>query len=103
MEVYKFKYESCSQKVRGKSQVGAVGPRNLEVIIEPNDKSNESQVIIRTGITGRESIYKNLLDRFFTKYPVSIQMVVNDFGNTPGIVELRILEALEGIRDVAER
>ena len=100
MELYEFEYENCNKKVYKRSHTGVVGPKNLEVTIEPNNESNVSKVIIRTGIMGKKDIYKNIINRFFKKYPVSINMKINDFGNTPGIIELRILEALEESKDV---
>ncbi|MEY8000578.1 hypothetical protein AB8U03_10285 [Clostridium sp. Mt-5] len=102
MEVYEFEYENCNEKVYKKSHTGVVGPKNLEVIIEPNNKDNVSKVTIRTGIVGEKNIYKNIMNRFFKKHPVSVDMKINDSGNTPGIIEFRILEALEESKDVIE-
>jgi malonate decarboxylase delta subunit len=36
-----------------------------------------------------------VLDRFFTRYDGAAQIEINDFGATPGVVALRLAEAIE--------
>ncbi|MGC2924887.1 malonate decarboxylase acyl carrier protein, partial [Enterococcus faecium] len=34
-------------------------------------------------------VWNNVLTRFFDRYPISPDIVINDFGATPGVVYLR--------------
>jgi malonate decarboxylase delta subunit len=36
-----------------------------------------------------------VLDRFFTRYDGAARIEINDFGATPGVVALRLAEAVE--------
>jgi malonate decarboxylase delta subunit len=54
-----------------------------------------AHVIVRTSVDGYSHIWKSVLDRFFTRYDGAAQIEINDFGATPGVVALRLAEAIE--------
>ncbi len=80
-----------------RAHVGVVGSGDLEVLLEPS--SNEiATVQICTSVDGYGNIWKAVLDRFFAKYSVQSVIEINDFGATPGMVALRLEQALEQSR-----
>ncbi|MEW9503174.1 malonate decarboxylase subunit delta [Jeotgalibacillus marinus] len=76
--------------------VGVVGSGDLEILIEPTDQSH-TEVTIRTGVTGYKNTWKSVVQRFFTQHDVAAKVKINDFGATPGVVKLRLEQALEVI------
>src|SRR5206468_170014 len=54
-----------------------------------------AHVVVRTSVDGYSHIWKSVLDRFFTRYDGAAQIEINDFGATPGVVALRLAEAVE--------
>jgi malonate decarboxylase delta subunit len=42
-----------------------------------------------------------VLDRFFSRYDGAARLELNDFGATPGVVMLRLAEAVEASEGVA--
>jgi malonate decarboxylase delta subunit len=52
-------------------------------------------VVIRTSVDGYGHVWKSVLDRFFQRYDGAAKIELNDFGATPGIVMLRLNEAVE--------
>lgn len=66
----------------------------MEILIEPSS-DRQAHVYLRTSVEGFESTWKAVFDKFFylNKFVVSIH--VNDFGATPGVVSLRLAQALE--------
>jgi len=51
--------------------------------------------VIRTSVDGYEHVWKSVLDRFFSRYDGAARLELNDFGATPGVVMLRLAEAVE--------
>lgn len=80
------------EKVAGRAHVGVVGSGDLEVLMQPAD---ETTVAIRTSVDGFEKIWRATLERFFARNPVTARVEINDFGATPGVVSLRLAQALE--------
>ncbi|MGO4890460.1 malonate decarboxylase subunit delta [Anaerobacillus sp. MEB173] len=74
--------------------VGVVGSGDLEIIMEPSN-CLESEVIVRTGINGFKETWEAVLHRFFTKHGIAAHVKINDFGATPGVVTIRLEQALE--------
>jgi malonate decarboxylase delta subunit len=75
--------------------VGCVSSGDLEVMIEPNT-NNQLEVTIQTAATGNEIRWHQIFDRLETvkKLP-AMKMDIHDFSATPGVVRLRIEQALE--------
>ena len=60
-----------------------------------NANALTAHVVVRTSVDGYSHIWKSVLDRFFTRYDGAAQIEINDFGATPGVVALRLAEAVE--------
>lgn len=78
-------------RLERRAHVGVVGSGDLEVLVEP---SNETVVSVRTSVDGFQSIWRATLERFFARHPVAAKIEINDFGATPGVVSLRLAQAL---------
>lgn len=74
--------------------VGVVGSGDLEIMMEPSGDS-QTQVTIRTGITGFKNNWEAIIERFFRQHDIAAKIKINDFGATPGVVKLRLEQALE--------
>ena len=68
--------------------------RGLEVLLSPSSGTG-AEVVIRTSVAGYSHIWKSVLDRFFSRYDGAALIELNDFGATPGVVMLRLAEAVE--------
>ncbi|HWX12343.1 MAG TPA: malonate decarboxylase subunit delta [Trinickia sp.] len=93
MEHLTFDY-SAQRAVKARSHVGVVGSGDLEVLLSPND-TMAARVVVNTSVDGYSHIWKSVLDRFFTRYDGAAAIEINDFGATPGVVALRLAEAIE--------
>lgn len=93
METMKFSYEA-EKTVARHAHVGVVGSGDLEILLEPS-KELIACIVIRTGFNGYKEIWKNILDRFFMENKVAVNLTINDFGATPGMVALRLRQVLE--------
>jgi len=82
------------RNVNKKAHVGVVGSGDLEVLLEPGEGEGAS-VFIRTSVDGFRDTWKAVLDRFFAKYDGAVRIQINDAGATPGIVYLRLEQAVE--------
>jgi malonate decarboxylase delta subunit len=71
-----------------------VGSGDLEVLLSPSQNAN-AEVVIRTSVDGYGHVWKSVLDRFFQRYDGAAKIELNDFGATPGVVMLRLNEAVE--------
>ena len=80
--------------VKRSAFAGVVGSGNLEILMEPG-KSGRAEVEITTSLEGNGEIWKYILERVFEEHPVCVHVEINDFGATPGVVQLRLLQVLE--------
>lgn len=94
MESFKLSF-SGKTPVAARAHVGVVGSGDLEVLLEP---AAETTVLVRTSVDGFEAIWRATLERFFTRHPIAARIEINDFGATPGVVSLRLAQALERTR-----
>lgn len=97
MEQLAYQYQT-SQPINKRVHVGVVGSGDLEILMFPTKKS-ESTVKVCTGSDGFDEVWGNVLTRFFDRYPISADIVINDFGATPGVVYLRLTQAMEELAD----
>lgn len=97
MEKLNFKYPA-SKFLQTQAHIGVVGSGDLEIVIEPSDRGF-AEVTVRTGTTGFNETWKRVLERFFAQNDVSASILINDFGATPGVVSLRLAQALEVAHD----
>jgi malonate decarboxylase delta subunit len=93
MEHLTFDYPA-QRAVTHHVHVGVVGSGDLEVLLSPSP-SMMAHVVVRTSVDGYGPIWKHVLDRFFSRYDGAAQIEINDFGATPGVVALRLAEAVE--------
>jgi malonate decarboxylase acyl carrier protein len=54
-----------------------------------------AHVTVRTSVDGFAQIWKRVMDRFFSRYQGAAAIEINDFGATPGMVTLRLEQAVE--------
>lgn len=95
MEQLEF-YFAGKKPIKQKSQVGVVGSGNLEVLFEPmNEATDKSKVLVTTKFDGNGPIWEAILQRFFEQTECLATIEINDFGATPGVVNLRLLQGLE--------
>ncbi|BBU27863.1 malonate decarboxylase acyl carrier protein [Burkholderia sp. THE68] len=93
MENMRYEYPA-KRPVTRRAHVGVVGSGDLEVLLSPSPGAN-AEVVIRTSVDGYGHVWKSVLDRFFQRYDGAAKIELNDFGATPGIVMLRLNEAVE--------
>ena len=93
MEKLTFSYKA-SKRVRNRAHVGVAGSGDLEVLMEPS-REDLALVIVRTSVDGFGETWKALLDRFFATYEAAVSVEINDFGAKPGVVSLRLAQAME--------
>ena len=56
-------------------------------------------VRVRTSVDGFDTVWHDVLERFFTRTPLAGRWELNDFGATPGVVKLRLRQAAEAAED----
>ncbi|GIP31674.1 malonate decarboxylase subunit delta [Paenibacillus sp. J2TS4] len=93
METLNFSYPA-TQPVSQRAYVGVVGSGDLEILLEPSCEQR-AVVNVRTRFDGYGDVWKNILDRFFTAHDIAATIEINDFGATPGMVSMRLFQALE--------
>jgi malonate decarboxylase delta subunit len=96
MERLSFTYPA-RQRLTRRAHVGVVGSGDLEVLLEPSSDP-QAHVSITTSVDGFGAVWKNVLDRFFTRFDGAAVIEINDFGATPGVVMLRLEQAAEALR-----
>jgi malonate decarboxylase delta subunit len=93
MEKMTFEYQA-SRSVKHRAHVGVVGSGDLEVLLVPSEDQS-AHVSIRTSVDGFQETWKAVLDRFFHRYQQAANIEINDSGATPGMVMLRLAQAVE--------
>jgi malonate decarboxylase delta subunit len=93
MRTYNFDFPG-DRPATQRAHVGVVGSGDLEVLVVPGPTQSAS-VRIRTSVDGFDDIWRNVLGRFFARYGLTGSIEINDFGATPGVVSIRLLQALD--------
>ena len=96
MERLSFTYPAHESLTR-RAHVGVVGSGDLEVLLEPSS-GPQAHVSVTTSVDGFAAVWKNVLDRFFSRFHGAALIEINDFGATPGVVMLRLEQAAEALR-----
>jgi malonate decarboxylase delta subunit len=96
MEQMSFTYPA-RQLLKQRVHVGVVGSGDLEVLLEPSP-DGQAHVEVSTSVDGFSGVWKNVLDRFFSRFEGAARIEINDFGATPGVVMLRLEQAAERLR-----
>ncbi|GGZ91020.1 malonate decarboxylase acyl carrier protein [Ignatzschineria ureiclastica] len=97
MEQLRFKYQG-HEAINNRAHVGVVGSGDLEVLFEPIE-GDHAEISVITGSDGFEAVWEKVLNRFFTRYPLLVKVTIHDFGATPGVVSLRLAQALEELKN----
>jgi malonate decarboxylase delta subunit len=86
---------SCraSASVLRRAHVGVVASGDLEILLQPSGA--QTSVFVRTNVPGHEVIWRAVLSRFFERWPYAVSIEINDHGATPGVVWMRLEQALE--------
>lgn len=93
METIELDYPA-KQTTSKRAHVGVVGSGDLEVLLEPAEGKN-AHIRIRTSVEGFGTTWRAVLDRFFSGYDGIVHIQINDAGATPGVVSLRLAQAVE--------
>jgi malonate decarboxylase delta subunit len=101
MEKIELDYPAV-ERVTQRAHVGVVGSGDLEVLLEPSPDAR-AHVRVNTSVDGFGAAWRNVLDRFFTRYQGAASIEINDFGATPGTVMLRLEQAAEASRAAGKR
>ncbi|WP_096203170.1 malonate decarboxylase subunit delta [Bacillus sp. FJAT-45350] len=93
MEKLSFQYKATKTLSR-QAYVGVVGSGDLEILLEPLE-DQQTEVLVRTSVNGFQEIWEAVLERFFATNDFAAKVEINDFGATPGVVSLRLAQAVE--------
>jgi len=88
---------AAREPVAQRAHVGVVASGNCEILLEPAEGASAS-VLVRTSVNGFAPTWAAVLDRFFARHPVAVNLQINDFGATPAVVAMRLEQVLEHAR-----
>ncbi|MET0702368.1 MAG: malonate decarboxylase acyl carrier protein [Mycobacterium sp.] len=89
---------SATQPASRAVHIGVVGSGDLEILLQPpadSDPTDSATVRVRTSVNGFDTVWRDVLTRFFARTALSGRWELNDFGATPGVVTLRLRQAYE--------
>ncbi|HTN67073.1 MAG TPA: malonate decarboxylase subunit delta [Burkholderiaceae bacterium] len=97
MEKLVYEYPAGQPAIR-RALIGVVSSGDLEVLLEPN-AAGTSTVLVSTSVDGFGGVWQAVLNRIFadTGLP-AVRLEINDSGATPGVVRMRVEQALEEAR-----
>lgn len=89
----------ATRKLSGKALAGVVGSGDMEVLFEADD-SQKLTVSLTTSVDNSNKRWHALFDRLSTLGDLpSGQMIIHDFGATPGVARIRIEQVFEEVSD----
>lgn len=96
MQILNYRFPARRSAARA-IHVGVVASGDLEILLEPptGDGAEGVVVRVRTSVDGFDTVWHDVLARFFTRTPLAGRWELNDFGATPGVVNLRLRQAGE--------
>ncbi|WP_031404542.1 malonate decarboxylase subunit delta [Thiomonas sp. FB-Cd] len=95
METLEFEF-AADAPIAQRAHIGVVGSGDLEILMEPADAPEQgAQVRVCTSVTGYGEVWRQVLQRFFERHRLAARLQINDFGATPGVVSLRLEQAVE--------
>jgi len=100
MQTLTYSFPAPQRSAGGPVHIGVVASGDLEILLEPH-VADTADVRVRTSVDGFDTVWREVLERFFGHTPVAGRWELNDFGATPGVVTLRLRQAAEAARDVA--
>ncbi|RYZ51722.1 MAG: malonate decarboxylase subunit delta [Sphingobacteriales bacterium] len=93
METFSFEYPA-RKKIKQRAHAGVVGSGDMEILVEPGN-GKKTAFTVRTASDGFQDIWKAVFDRFVATNDIDAKITINDFGATPGVVSLRLAQAIE--------
>lgn len=93
MDELKYEFPATRSIPKG-AHVGVVGSGDLEILLYPSELPRTS-VKVKTSINGFQDTWENVFKRFLSTHDICADIVVNDFGATPGVVSMRLAQVLE--------
>ncbi|GAA4577084.1 malonate decarboxylase subunit delta [Planotetraspora kaengkrachanensis] len=93
MQTLNFEFPADRPAAR-RAHVGVVGSGDLEVLMTPQT-TGTARVRVRTSVDGFDTVWRIVLERFFARHRVAGAFELNDSGATPGVVTLRLRQAIE--------
>ena len=94
MEKIELEYPGTAGKVK-QALAGVVGSGDLEVLFRP-EAAGRLSITVKTSVDGSTLRWQHLFDRIAASRQLPAgQLVVHDFGATPGVARLRIEQVLE--------
>jgi malonate decarboxylase delta subunit len=85
--------------------IGVVASGDLEILLQPpvgEEPTDLLTVRVRTSVDGFDTVWRQVLERFFGRTALAGRWELNDFGATPGVVNLRLQQAAAAATDQEE-
>ncbi|WP_417760974.1 biotin-independent malonate decarboxylase subunit beta [Shewanella sp.] len=95
MEQLHFSYKA-QDVINRMVRVGNVGSGDLEILFEPTENA-QIDINLITSVDNRQPLWQAIFDRQFANTTPAMRITINDFGATPGVIGLRLIQALEQI------
>ena len=93
MEQLQFEFAAGAPAAR-RALAGVVSSGDLEVLLEPGS-AGLTTVLVHTSVDGFGQVWQALLDRVFgARLLAAARIEINDSGATPGVVRMRIEQAV---------
>ena len=87
----------AARAAQGRALAGVVASGDLEVLVEGSADARTS-VNVTTSVDGMGHLWRAVLDRMLADgVRPAVKIEINDFGATPGVVQMRILQAFEAL------
>ena len=104
MEKFEIKLPAAATGEAGRTALcGVVSSGNLEVLVELGDDPAACTVEVNTSAHGFRDIWEAVLTDFAARHPAGgLRIAINDAGATPAVVSLRLAQAFEDCRGVAQ-
>lgn len=97
MEILNFEF-AAQGVAKQRALVGCVGSGDLEILVELKE-GDTLNIQVTTSVDGSQVRWKNLFERVFAMQQLpAVNIEINDFGATPGVVRLRLEQALEEVQ-----
>ena len=102
MQTLTYRFPANAAPAR-RVHLGVVASGDLEILLDlPSSGAHHAEVRVRTSVDGFDTVWHDVLERFFTRTPLSGRWELNDFGATPGVVRLRLGQVAEAAASTVE-
>ncbi|WJR36128.1 malonate decarboxylase acyl carrier protein [Mycobacteroides immunogenum] len=94
MRTLRFTFDAEATTIKP-TRIGVVASGDLEILVDDDGTPGIATVRVRTSIDGFDSVWEQVLQRFFAQNRIGGRWELNDFGATPGVVSLRLRQAAQ--------